>query len=111
MRRDKIIGSSLDAEVDIYCSDKIHTALLELESELRFVFITSEALIHRLGDKPKDAVDVDENLALRVRKSSYQKCVRCWHFIADVGSNLDYPEICGRCIDNISGQGEVRAHA
>jgi isoleucyl-tRNA synthetase len=111
MRRDKIIGSSLDAEVDIYCSDKIHTALLELESELRFVFITSEALIHRLGDKPKDAVDVDENLAVRVRKSSYQKCVRCWHHRVEIGENKQHKELCGRCIENVSGEGEKRVFA
>jgi isoleucyl-tRNA synthetase len=28
-----------------------------------------------------------------------------------VGSNPDHPEVCGRCIDNIEGQGEVRAYA
>ena len=48
MRRDKIIGSSLDAEVDIYCEDENYQALLEMKDELRFVFITSDAKVHPL---------------------------------------------------------------
>ncbi|MDC9714850.1 MAG: isoleucine--tRNA ligase, partial [Gammaproteobacteria bacterium] len=41
MRSDKVIGSSLDAEVDIYCEDAAYQSLSQLKDELRFVFITS----------------------------------------------------------------------
>ena len=111
MRRDKVIGSSLDAEVDIYCTDEVYNALLELKSELRFVFITSEASIHLIKDKPKDAVDVDEKLALRVKKSSYEKCVRCWHHRIEIGENKLHKDLCDRCIENVSGKGENRVFA
>jgi len=46
MRSDKVIGSSLDAEIDVYCSDEIYQSLSKLGDELRFVFITSYARIH-----------------------------------------------------------------
>ena len=111
MRRDKVIGSSLDAEVDIYCDDKNYQALLELGSELRFVFITSEARVHLLSDKPEDAVDINNTLAIRVKKSGYEKCVRCWHHREEIGENDLHKELCGRCIENVAGKGEIRVFA
>jgi len=111
MRRDKIIGSSLNAEVDIYCDDKNYQALLELQSELRFVFITSEARVHLLSDKPVDAVDINNTLAIRVKKSGYEKCVRCWHHREEIGKNDLHKELCGRCIENVAGKGEIRVFA
>ena len=111
MRRDKVIGSSLNAEVDIYCDDNNYQALLELESELRFVFITSEARVHLLSDKPVDAVYVTNTLAIRVKKSGYEKCVRCWHHREEIGKNDLHKELCGRCIENVAGNGEIRVFA
>jgi len=45
---------------------------------------------------------------MMVTPSDHEKCVRCWHYRADVGSNKEHPEICGRCVENISGAGEIR---
>ena len=42
------------------------------------------------------------------RPSSAAKCVRCWHYRADVGSHADDPELCGRCVENVNGAGESR---
>lgn len=111
MRRDKVIGSSLDAEVDIYCNDKSYQALGELKDELRFVFITSDARIHLLSEKPKEATDIDKSLAIMVIKSSYQKCVRCWHHREEIGENKAHKDLCGRCIENVIGEGETRVFA
>ena len=111
MRRDKIIGSSLDAEVDIYCNDENYQALGELKDELRFVFITSDARIHLLSKKPKEATDIDKSLAIMVVKSSHQKCVRCWHHREEIGENEAHKDLCGRCIENVVGKGETRVFA
>ena len=111
MRQNKVIGSSLDAEVDLYCGQEHYQALLELNNELRFVFITSEANLLELSDKPADAIDIDSSLAIRVRKSVHQKCVRCWHHRPEIGENKDYVDLCGRCIENVSGEGEQRIFA
>jgi isoleucyl-tRNA synthetase len=111
MRRDKVIGSSLDAEVDIYCNNDTYQALLELKSELRFVFITSEARIHSLTDKPTDAVEINKSLAIRVKQSNHKKCVRCWHHREEIGENNLHKELCSRCIENVLGEGEIRVFA
>ncbi len=111
MRRDKVIGSSLGAEVDIYCDDDNHQALLELKDELRFVFITSDAKVYLLNERPEDAVVIDDSLAIRVRKSGHEKCVRCWHHRPEVGQNKLHDELCSRCIENVAGDGETRVFA
>jgi len=46
-----------------------------------------------------------------VKKSNHEKCVRCWHHREDVGSDTNHPELCGRCIENVSGSGESRSFA
>jgi len=111
MRRDKIIGSSLDAEVDIYCEDENYQALLEMKDELRFVFITSNAKVHPLKDKPVNAKDIDNSLAILVRKSEYEKCDRCWHHRPEIGQNILHKDLCSRCIENVTGDGETRIFA
>jgi len=111
MRRNKIIGSSLDAEVDIYCKDDNYQNLLGLKDELRFVFITSEARVNQLSDKPTDAKEINSSLAIKVEKSDHQKCVRCWHHRPEIGQNKAHEDLCDRCIENVSGEGENRVFA
>jgi isoleucyl-tRNA synthetase len=111
MRRNKVIGSSLDAEVDIYCKDENYQNLLGLKDELRFVFITSEARVKELSDKPSDVKEINNSVAIKVYKSKHQKCVRCWHHRPEIGQNKTYDDLCDRCIENVSGQGEKRVFA
>ena len=111
MRRNKIIGSSLDAEVDIYCKDDNYQNLLGLKDELRFVFITSEARVNQLSDKPTDAKEINSSLAIKVEKSDHQKCVRCWHHRPEIGQNKAHEDLCDRCIENVYGEGENRVFA
>ena len=111
MRSDKIIGSSLDAEVDLYCDDKTTEALSQLGDELRFVFITSYARIHPLQDKTDECVEAGEGVFVVVSQSAHEKCVRCWHHREDVGQNAEHTELCGRCVENVAGSGEKREFA
>ena len=65
-----------------------------------------------LNQASGDAVEsVLDGLKVIVSRSQANKCVRCWHFIDDVGSNDEHPAVCGRCIENIAGQGETRYYA
>lgn len=112
LRSDKTIGSSLDAELDLYCSEGLKAQLEKLGDELRFVLICSYVHLHDLADKPSDAVDTElEGLSLVARASEHPKCVRCWHHREDVGQNSEHPELCGRCVENVAGSGESREFA
>ncbi|MCK5663109.1 MAG: isoleucine--tRNA ligase, partial [Thiotrichaceae bacterium] len=100
LRRSEVIGSSLEAEVDIYCEEPLYTQLTSLDDELRFVFISAYARVHK-----------SDNFRLEAKLCEHPKCVRCWHHREDVGTHSDHPELCGRCVDNIQGNGEQRRYA
>nr|WP_242470794.1 isoleucine--tRNA ligase [Thiocystis violacea] len=103
------IGSSLDAELDLYGAPEPLERLARLGDELRFVLIVSEVRLHPLADLPEDAVASEqEGLAVRVSASEHVKCVRCWHHRPDVGTHPEHPELCGRCAENVAGTGETR---
>ncbi len=105
------IGSSLDAEVDLYCAAPLLDAVQRLGDELRFFLITSYARVHPLAGQPQWAAAVQADgqpLGIAVSPSAYAKCGRCWHHREDVGSDPDHPELCGRCVANVAGDGEQR---
>ena len=110
-RNDGVIGSSLNANVTIYSTDSTRSMLKKLGDELKFLTITSGAKLEPLVDNPDDNDKESDKVVVRVEKSEHQKCIRCWHQTADVGSNLSHPEICLRCVENIEGSGEVREFA
>ncbi|MCL4112477.1 UNVERIFIED_CONTAM: hypothetical protein GTU68_039387 [Idotea baltica] len=107
LRKDKVIGSSLNADITVYATGETYEALNKLQSELRFVLITSEDTIVAEGESGKTVKDV----WLSVRASTAEKCVRCWHQREDVGVNPDHPELCSRCVENVVGDGEARYYA
>ncbi|MGM8933568.1 isoleucine--tRNA ligase [Pseudomonas neustonica] len=112
LRSAKAIRGNLEAEVTLYVESALSEQLAKLGDELRFVLITSQATLAPLADATNDAVATElPGLKLRILKSVEAKCARCWHFRSDVGVNPAHPEICGRCVDNIEGAGEVRQHA
>lgn len=108
-RADKMVGSSLSAEVDIYCQDDLAALLNSLGEELRFALIVSRADVHSLNDADEIAVETEvEGLKLSVIASGHTKCERCWHHTVDVGQTAAHPSLCSRCVDNIDGDGESR---
>ncbi|MFJ4434351.1 isoleucine--tRNA ligase [Pseudomonas sp. NPDC089395] len=111
-RTAKVIGGNLQAEVTLFADEGLSADLGKLGDELRFVLITSAASVVPFTQAPAEAVATEvEGLKLKVVKSGHAKCGRCWHFRADVGSHPEHPEICERCVDNLSGSGEVRHYA
>ena len=111
-RNDGVVGSSLAADVTIFCADETYNALQRLGDEIKFLTITSSATIESLNSG-QQTVNESENsdLVVQVVKSDNPKCIRCWHQTATVGTDPNHPEICSRCVVNIEGQGEVRQYA
>ncbi|MDP1997173.1 MAG: isoleucine--tRNA ligase, partial [Gallionella sp.] len=98
-----LIGSALAAEVDVYAAGESYDVLARLGNDLRFVFITSRATVHRVATEAEQHIDVSASL--------HDKCERCWHYREDVGSDAGHPAICGRCVSNLYGSGEARKYA
>lgn len=106
------IGSSLDAELDLYCSQTLLDPLQRLTDELRFALIVSAVRLHPLTERTSDAADTDlDGLAVCVVASEHPKCPRCWHHRPDIGGHPEHPELCGRCVENVVEAGETRRFA
>ncbi|MFK3847715.1 isoleucine--tRNA ligase [Stenotrophomonas sp. NPDC078853] len=99
MRANGAIGAALEAEITVAASEEQAARWQPLAEELRFLLISGDVQV-----RPATT----EEVFVSAQPTSKTKCVRCWHFRADVGSVAEHPEICGRCADNIGGAGEDR---
>ena len=106
------IRGSLDANVVLYATSELRQMLTTLGDELRFVLITSGAELADIADAPAEALAGEvEGLKVLVSASDAEKCERCWHRRDDIGLFAEHPTLCGRCVTNVAGKGEVRLYA
>jgi len=111
-RKDKSVGKALEAQVTLFATQDLATKLAKLGDELRFVLITSKATIEVVTSAPADVLETEvEGLWLSVAPAEGIKCDRCWHVTTDIGESEVHPELCGRCITNVDGEGETREFA
>jgi len=109
LRRDKIIGGSLEATVHVQArNDKSQSFLDQWEDELRYILIVSEAVVESGQVEPPAGHYETPEYRVWIEKNRHPKCVRCWHQRQDVGDSAEHPELCGRCIENVCGDGESR---
>ncbi len=90
-RFNKLIGSSLDAEVDLLASSSDYPALKSVENLLPMIFIVSKV---NLKQGPHTVPGVTP--------ASGQKCIRCWKLNESMGKHHDHPGLCDRCADVVS---------
>jgi len=95
-----VIGSSLQAEVELHASGDKYALLQALGEDLKFVLICSKVTVVESGSEQ-----------LIVRAAPHQKCERCWHVREDVGADAEHEGLCGRCVSSLHGEGEARSHA
>ena len=103
LRSAGLVGSSLQAELEFYATEAGFNAMNSLADDLRFVMITSLAKVIK--------VDTEAEQKIIVTASKYKKCERCWHYVSIVGEHSEHPTICGRCVSNLFGSGELRTYA
>jgi isoleucyl-tRNA synthetase len=88
-RQNKVIGKSLEAQVEIAPESEATKQLLaSFGAALETVLIVSKVQVGQL---------TNEGLRVTVSPASGQKCVRCWRWSDDVGRAADHPQLCGRC--------------
>ncbi len=95
-RAEKRIGSSLQAQVDIFVTPE-HAPLLE-GFDLAEFSITSEANLIP-GEIPAKAFQLEDipGIGVIVSEAKGEKCTRCWRILEEVGESADHPELCKRC--------------
>ena len=99
LRKDKQIGTSLEAKVHLTASGEDFVLLQRYEDQLPMLFIVSEVVIERASAPVQDAT-VD--LGIDVGRASGTKCERCWRYVSAVSTDPAQPGICDRCQDALA---------
>ena len=105
MRREGIIGHSLDTRITLFVADELRQRLEGLHTDLRAVCIVSQLQLEALDRAPQAAYQDEEiaGLAIGVEKARGEKCERCWIYSTDLGTNPEHPALCPRCTAVIKG--------
>lgn len=105
-RREKIIGNSLEAEVDLYAGEDLYKFLKPLAGELDTLFIVSGVTLGCSDEAPPNAMRFDTmpGLAVSVRPAGGQKCERCWMYNQEVGADPKHPTVCPKCSRALQGE-------
>ncbi len=99
----KKINSTLNTIITLYLEKNFFNKIKKIKSELKFFFLTS-----KLNIKLKNNLNKKKFFKIKCKKNKGIKCLRCWHYVSKINYNINYPNICKRCITNIVGQGEKR---
>jgi len=109
-RKEKIIGSSLEAEVDLYTQEKkLATLLRNYQRDWNETLIVSEVKILQEMPSVSSGIGKDKSevmmkseemseLYIRVKRAPGKKCVRCWNWNPTVGENREHTQLCARCV-------------
>jgi isoleucyl-tRNA synthetase len=104
-RNTKLIGTSLEAQVDLYVPAGEWRELLDAYIDsLPMIYIVSTVALQPSEGAPAGAMasDIVSGLKVHVRRARGLKCVRCWHWREDVGQHPEHPALCGRCVARIA---------
>ncbi len=100
-RKNKVIGASLDAKVQLFCEGELYDFVKSVEGELADVFIVSQIEVSNSGKGEFAGEEVPE-LSVTVSHAEGEKCARCWSFSDTVGSDPAHPDVCKHCAEALS---------
>jgi isoleucyl-tRNA synthetase len=97
-RRDKLIGSSLEAKVVLSPEGDLKPFLEKHAAELPALLIVSKV---ELGPAPEGAIRCEAlPLAIRIERAPGTKCPRCWNYSEAIDGS--HP-VCVRCTEALKG--------
>lgn len=91
LRREKIIGSSLDSRIEITVPADVLKTLERHRPFLREFFMVSAF-----------SLTAGKEVSINAAKAEGVKCERCWHYDTETGKNADYPGVCPKCIEALA---------
>ena len=87
-RASKLIGSSLEAKVQINANADIVNSVRQIDDAEGFFIISQLSLLEMAEDGPTEII---------VSKAQGSKCPRCWIWSTEIGSDEPGHEVCPRC--------------
>jgi len=95
LRKNKTIGSSLQAKVVLSATPSVLALLERHADDLPMLFIVSEV---ELKAAPSDAAVADEARPIvLIERAGGVRCERCWRYVRAVSSDAAWAGLCERC--------------
>jgi isoleucyl-tRNA synthetase len=106
-RHTKVIGSSLEAHIEIETSGLNYAALERYRDELRYIFIVSGVTLTKLEGT---VIFESGQSRVTVKRAEGEKCERCWNYSTQTVRLPRYGDavVCERCVKalaEIEGEG------
>jgi len=95
-RREKVIGSSLEADIQIHANPEKYEFLKRYETDLPTILIVSRVELKEVSNLPHKP-----DFVAIVSKAKSQKCERCWNYREAVGKDATHPTLCDRCVEAV----------
>jgi isoleucyl-tRNA synthetase len=96
LRREKVIGTSLQAQVHLYPTSEAMEVLRAIPN-LDKVLIVSQVTLHLSSETLPEGVTREEGVGVRIEQATGDKCERCWTLTPEVGTLSEYPTLCHSC--------------
>jgi isoleucyl-tRNA synthetase len=104
LRREKFIGSSLEAEVTALLYDAADLPLVQSVDFAEVAIVSAlepcpgdRSAATELSDVPADSI---AHVRIEVRKTENEKCGRCWRHLPEV---TEEGALCARCVEVVGG--------
>jgi len=91
LRNDKVIGSGLEAKVNVSAGGDFYQIMQRHESQLRYLLLVSSVHLEKMRE------GAGTGATISVEKADGLKCERCWNYSSHVGEDKTYPTVCERC--------------
>ncbi len=105
LRKERVIGKSLDAKLTLYADADLLAALKNAPVDLAELCIVSAVDLAPLDQAPDGLEQGEEikGLKVAVAKAPGEKCERCWQISEELGTSPDHPNACLRCTKVLAG--------
>jgi isoleucyl-tRNA synthetase len=98
LRKNKQIGSSLQARVILTASDAQFALLDRYAAELPMLFIVSDVELRRAAAGSEGA----DGIQVAIERAGGVKCERCWRYVGTVSKDPSWAGLCERCQDALA---------
>ncbi|AEV95086.1 isoleucine--tRNA ligase [Pediococcus claussenii] len=97
----KLIGKSMEAQLDLYLSDENMNLVKELGVDLRLILIVSQINLHSL-EEANESSDKYDGVSVLVQAAAGKVCDRCRMTKTDVGEDKNFENLCASCAKIVS---------
>jgi isoleucyl-tRNA synthetase len=101
LRKDKQIGSSLQARVVLSAAPQDFQFLKQYELQLPMLLIVSDVTLHKEDAGPAGSSEPGKP-GITIERAGGVKCERCWRYVTSVSSDPVWAGLCERCQDALA---------